>query len=159
MLPSVSAPQRPARIGFLLAQLGAHATAVFAELTAPLGITPSEAGVIRIIGRSPGISQRELATRLGIVQSRVVALLDRLEQAGLSTRTRRPGDRRVQEVELTDAGRTLLGRLRDAAEAQEAKLTEGLDEKRKRELYTLLLDLSTLRKLDAEVHPGYRGSE
>jgi DNA-binding MarR family transcriptional regulator len=152
----VPEPQRPARIGFLLAQLGAYAAGLFAEQTAPLGVTPSEAGIIRIIGRSPGISQRDLAARLGIGQSRVVALLDRLEQAGLSTRTRRPGDRRVQEVELTDAGRALLANLRRAAEAQEAQLTDGLDDQRKAALHELLSELVALRHLDAEVHSGIR---
>ena len=82
------ANERPARIGFLLSQLGAHAAELFAHHTRELGVTPSEAGVVRIISRQPGISQRELAGRLGAVQSRVVALIDRLEQAGFVTRTR-----------------------------------------------------------------------
>ena len=88
----MSVPQRPARIGFMLAQLGAHAAELFARQTRDLGITPAEAGVIRIIGRTPGISQRELAQKLGAVQSRVVVLIDRLESAGLATRTRRASD-------------------------------------------------------------------
>jgi DNA-binding MarR family transcriptional regulator len=149
--------QRPsARIGFLLAQLGAHAAELFAAQTRELGVTPSEAGVIRIVARSPGISQRALADKLGSVQSRVVALIDRLEAAGLVSRTRSTSDRRLQQLDLTDAGRSLLGGLRRAAETQEAQLTAGLTEGQKATLRELLSALSDARGLDADVHPGYR---
>jgi DNA-binding MarR family transcriptional regulator len=152
----MSPGDRPARIGFLLAQLGAHATDLFAAQTRELGITPSEAGVVRIVGRTPGISQRELAEKLGAVQSRVVALVDRLEAAGLATRTRSASDRRMQRLELTDAGRRTLADLRRAAQAQEAALTDGLTLEQKNQLHELLARLSALRSLDADVHPGYR---
>ncbi|NUP74348.1 MAG: MarR family transcriptional regulator, partial [Sinomonas sp.] len=143
-LPQRSVPQgsvpekaRPARIGFLLSQLGAHAGEIFAAKTRDLGITPSEAGVIRIIGRSPGISQRELAETLGSVQSRVVALIDRLEGAELVTRTRSAADRRVQELRLTESGRAVLRELRYAAEAQEAAIVDGLTPEQTAELFAL----------------------
>jgi DNA-binding MarR family transcriptional regulator len=152
----MSIGDRPARIGFLLAQLGAHATDLFAAQTRELGVTPSEAGVVRIVGRTPGISQRELAEKLGAVQSRVVALVDRLEAAGLATRTRSASDRRMQRLELTDAGRRTLADLRRAAQAQEAALTDGLTLEQKNQLHELLARLSALRSLDADVHPGYR---
>lgn len=151
-------PHRPARIGFLLAQLGAHATDVFADQVRKLGITPSEAGVLRIIGRTPGISQRDLANKLGIVQSRVVTIVDRLEAAGLAVRTRSTTDRRIQQLELTDAGQATLISLRTAAEAQESILAEGLTTEQKTQLYELLTTLGALRSLDADVHPGYKSN-
>jgi DNA-binding MarR family transcriptional regulator len=156
LYPERMAQERPARIGFLLSQLGAHAAGLFAHRMRELGITPSEAGVVRIIGRNPGISQRVLADRLGAVQSRVVALIDNLEHAGFVTRTRGTTDRRTQRLDLTDAGQTLLGKLRRVAEAQEAALTDGLTGEQKAHLYQLLSTLSALRGLDAEVHRGYQ---
>lgn len=147
---------RPARIGFLLSQLGAHAATVFADQVRALGVTASEAGVIRIIARSSTLTQRELADRLGIVPSRVVALVDGLEAKGLAQRTRGTTDRRAQYVDLTDKGRALLGELRTAAEAQEAALTAGLDERQQTELHELLATLSGTLGLDADVHPGIR---
>jgi DNA-binding MarR family transcriptional regulator len=149
-------PQRPARLGFLLSQLGAHATEVFAAHMRSLGITPSEAGVLRIIGRFPGISQRELADKLGNVQSRVVAVIDHLETARLVVRSRSTTDRRVQRLDLTDAGRAIMPALRQAAEAQEAALVDGLTGEQRAQLYELLTTLAALRGLDADVHPGYR---
>jgi DNA-binding MarR family transcriptional regulator len=155
----MSTPKRPARIGFLLAQLGTHAAELFAEQVHTLGVTPSEAGVIRIIDRQAGITQRQLADKLGALQSRVVALIDGLEGKGLAVRTRSTTDRRVQHLDLTDAGRALVVQLRSAAEAQEAAITDGLTEQQKRDLYRLLSTLSARRGLDADVHPGHRESE
>ena len=152
----VTTPHRPARIGFLLAQLGAHAAELFAEQTRELGVTPSEAGVIRIVAFKPGISQRDLAEKLGAAQSRVVALIDRLESVGLVIRTRSITDRRLQQLELTDAGRALLGGLRRAAETQEAQLTTGMSDEQKAALYEQLVNLSARCGLDPDVHPGYR---
>lgn len=147
-------PHRPARIGFLLSQLGAHASDLFADQVRELGLTPSESGVIRIIGRSPGISQRDLATRLGTVQSRIVSIIDRLETAGLAVRIRSTTDRRIQQLDLTEAGRATLLSLRAAAEAQESILTEGLTPEQKTQLFELLATLGRLRGLDADVHPA-----
>jgi DNA-binding MarR family transcriptional regulator len=158
LYPGCMAQERPARIGFLLSQLGEHAAGLFAAYTRELGITRSEAGVVRIIGRNPGISQRVLAERLGAVQSRVVALVDSLENSGFVTRTRGTVDRRTQQLDLTESGRTLLASLRRAAQSQEAALTEGLNAEQKAHLYELLSALSTLRGLDADVHPGYRSA-
>jgi DNA-binding MarR family transcriptional regulator len=152
-------PKRPARIGFLLAQLGAHAADLFAEQVRPLGVTPSEAGVIRIIGRTPGITQRQLADKLGTLQSRIVALIDGLERKGLAERTRGTTDRRLQQLDLTEAGLALLAQLRVAAQAQETTIASGFTEKQKSDLYELLATLSRLRGLDIDVHPGYRDDQ
>ena len=152
----VSSEKRPARIGFLLSQLGAHAADLFAEQVKNLGVTLSEAGVVRILARSPGMTQRELASKLGTTQSRVVVLVDGLERKELATRTRSASDRRVQHLDLTDAGRAMLPLLRQAAEAQEAALTGSLSSDERSRLYELLSALSARRELDPDVHPGYR---
>lgn len=146
---------RTVRIGFLLSQLGTFATTAFAAKTRELGISPAEAGVLRILGRQHGINQRELAEKLGTAQSRVVALIDTLETARYVTRSRSITDRRNQQLQLTDSGRTLLGELRSAAEAQEAEVASGLDLDERLQLYKLLLKLGTAKGLDPDVHPGY----
>src|SRR6476646_7784052 len=101
-------PSRSTRTAFLLSQLGALASARFAERTRDLGLTPSQAGVLRLLGRSPGLSQRSLADRLGAVPSRVVPLIDSLEARGLVERVRSSTDRRNYELRLTAAGATML---------------------------------------------------
>jgi MarR family transcriptional regulator, transcriptional regulator for hemolysin len=52
-----------------------------------------------------GISQRELASRMGIEPPTVLRHLDRLEGAGLVARRRDDRDRRVIRVTMTTAGR------------------------------------------------------
>lgn len=57
-----------------------------------------------------------------------------------------------QEVSLTDAGRELLGELRKAAEEQERRLTDRVDDATRTELHAQLAQLVRLRDLDPEVH-------
>ncbi len=153
MTPSRS--ETPPRTGFLLSQLGTYSTSRFAELVRPLGLTPAAAGVLRLIARSPGLSQRELADRVGAVPSRVVVLVDALERAGLVVRERRPDDRRNYRVQLTDDGRAAMRELRAAAERQTADIVAPLDESERAQFATLLAKLADAHRLDAEVHAGY----
>ncbi|GAA0980337.1 MarR family winged helix-turn-helix transcriptional regulator [Acrocarpospora macrocephala] len=145
----------PRRLGFLLTQLGTFASARFAERVRDLGLVPSDAGVLRLLSRNPGMSQRDLAGRLGTVPSRVVVLIDSLEGRGLVARTRSPSDRRNHELRLTDAGRTTMGALRGIAEAHEHELFASLDDEERRLLQGILAKLAADFGLDTEVHPGY----
>jgi DNA-binding MarR family transcriptional regulator len=156
---AVTPSPRPARIGILLTQLGSHAATRFAARTKELGVTPAQAGVIRILGREQGISQRDLADRLGAVQSRVVALIDGLEQLGLVARARSTTDRRNYELRLTDAGRAILARLRTVAEAHEAELTSALSDEQRDQLAALLERIRSTTDLRQDVHPGYRETQ
>jgi DNA-binding MarR family transcriptional regulator len=75
---------------FLIAQLGAYASAQFAKRLEPLGFTPAHAGILRIIAVTPGLSQQELAARLGMYPSRLVAVIDDLEKRSLIERQPSP---------------------------------------------------------------------
>src|ERR1700691_5132349 len=57
---------------------------------------------------NPGIAQIELGTHLGVDKASIVALLDRLERAGLIERRRSTRDRRRQGIFLTPAGTSEL---------------------------------------------------
>jgi DNA-binding MarR family transcriptional regulator len=142
----------------MLTQLGSEAAAKFAVRTKALGITPAQAGVLRILGRQPGISQRDLADKLGAVQSRVVALIDGLEALSLVDRVRSTVDRRNYELRLTDEGAATLASLRGVAEAHEAEVTRGLNDRQKGELAALLTLMLAETELDADVHPGFKNA-
>jgi MarR family transcriptional regulator, transcriptional regulator for hemolysin len=73
-------------------------------------------------------TQRELAQALGIEGPTLSHHLDGLEGAGLVTRTRNPDNRRVQRVELTEAGEAAFQRLRRAAGGFDQRLRFGLGE-------------------------------
>jgi len=144
------------RIAFLLTQLGTVAARRFAERVSELGITPADAGALRIIAFNPGISQRDLAQRLGVGPSRIVALMDRLTAAGLVVRQRSATDRRNHELALTEHGQQTMASLRDVAIAHEKDVTTALTEAEVSELGVLLTKLAASAGLDPEVHPGYR---
>lgn len=148
--------QRPRGTAYLLSQLGVLAAGRFGDLLAPLDLTPPEAGVLRLLAREAGISQRALAERLGTAPSRVVVLVDGLERKGLVSRRRSETDRRNHELHLTDDGTTTLGRLRGVAETHEDDVLSGLTRAERAELRRLLAKLAESHGLDAEVHPGYR---
>jgi len=143
---------RPARTSFLLSQLGALASARFAERTGTLGLTPGQAGVLRLLGRRPGLNQRVLADRLGAVPSRVVALIDSLEERGLVARSRSSSDRRSYELHLTGQGERTLRQLGRIAEEHEAELLAPLTEAQAAQLRDLLARLAAGNDLDQEVH-------
>ena len=143
---------RTQRTAFLLSQLGALASARFAEHTRKLDLSPSEAGVLRVLGRTPGVSQRSLADRLGAVPSRVVPLIDSLEARGLVERVRSSHDRRNYELRLTARGRTLLEDLRAVAEQHEAELLAPLTPDQAAQLGDLLSQLAAAHSLDTDLH-------
>jgi DNA-binding MarR family transcriptional regulator len=73
----------------------------------------------------PG-SQRQLAARLALDASDVVAILDEMEGRRLIERRRDPADRRRYAVTSTRAGRAAFGRAQDAARAAQDEFLEGL---------------------------------
>lgn len=149
--------RRPRRIAFLLAQLGADAAASFEQALEPLGITASEAGMLRLIGRNPGIGQKAASEQLGVGPSRVVAVLDRLERQGAVERRRSTADRRNHEVHLTADGERLLADLRPIAESHEAAFTTGLGEVDLDRLAGYLTEIAAARGLSTQVHRETRG--
>ncbi|MEV1007755.1 MarR family winged helix-turn-helix transcriptional regulator [Streptomyces sp. NPDC049881] len=156
-------PQRPAGppvprgTAFLLAQVGARAAERFAERVGELGVRPADVGLLRLIGTRAGLSQRDLAETLGVVPSRVVALVDRLDGLGLVERHRSARDRRHHELRLSARGEELLGRVGTVAAAHEDALLEPLTPEQRETLGRLLGALAYAEGLTPGVHPGYRG--
>jgi DNA-binding MarR family transcriptional regulator len=143
-------------IAFLLAQLGAFAAGQFGERAAEVGFTPPEAGLLRLISRAPGQSQQQIAAQLGTRPSRLVALVDGLEQRGLLERRRNTEDRRNYALHLTDAGRDAMAVLGRTAAAHEAAIAAPLSPAQRRQLSDLLARLAAGHGLRPGIHPGYR---
>ena len=141
---------------FLLAQIGAHAAARFADRLRPLGLTPPHAGILRILGREADMTQRALADLLGTFPSRLVLLLDELEKRGLVERKARPDDRRSHALRLTPAGKAGLEGIGRIARQHQDDLCAGLDDSERAQLADLLAKIAAEQKLTPGVHPGYR---
>lgn len=146
----------PGGAAFLLAQLGAHAASRFGERMAEHDLTPPMAGIIGLLSAAPGTSQQDLAGRLGMLPSRLVAFVDDLEQRGLVQRVRDEADRRRNSLQLTQAGRAALATIGKAAREHEAALCAALSEREREQLARLLGRIADEQGLTRGVHPGYR---
>jgi DNA-binding MarR family transcriptional regulator len=142
-------------VAFLVAQLGAQAAARFAERLAPLALKPSDAGILRLLGQSAGMSQQELAATLRMHASALVSVLDDLEARGLVERKDNAADRRTYALHLTTKGRATLGDIARVSQEHNEALCGPLTKEEREVLAGLLRRLAEHQGLKAGVHPGY----
>lgn len=90
-------------------------------------------------------NQRELAEAVGVREATLTHHLNAMDARGLVTRARDTANRRVQVVELTEAGEAAFLRLQQAAIAFDTRLRAGLADAELNSLGELL------RKLAANV--------
>jgi DNA-binding MarR family transcriptional regulator len=143
-------------VGFLLVQVGAHAGLAFAEHLAPTGLTPALAGVLGALATAEGSSQQALASRLGSHPSRMVAIVDDLEERGLIERRQNRADRRTHALHLTDEGRERVRAIQRIAREYQATLCAALSEREREQLAELLRRIADQQGLVPGVHPGFR---
>lgn len=151
-----SAPAGPRGVGFLLAQIGAHAASKFGQRLEALKLTPPQAGILGILARERGLSQQALADFLGMFPSRLVAVLDDMESAGLVERRPHPADRRVSALHLTAAGKKALQGVGRVARQHETELCAALNPDEREMLEKFLTKIAEQQKLRPGIHPGYR---
>ena len=141
---------------FLLSQLGAHAASRFAERLSALELLPADAGILRLLRMSSGISQQELSGRLKIHPSRLVAILDNLGKRGFVERRPNPEDRRLYSLHLTEAGGEVLGSIGKVAREHQDALLAALSAQERAQLAGLLQKVADEQGLTRGVHPGYQ---
>ncbi|MFE3102394.1 MarR family winged helix-turn-helix transcriptional regulator [Nocardia tengchongensis] len=116
----------PRTVAFRLGTVGAVVADRFAARIEELDLKPKHAGLMTALSHGEAASQQELAGRLGVAPSLVVALADHLERLGAIERVRDPGDRRRQVLRLTAHGHTLLAACEQAALELDDELTAGM---------------------------------
>jgi DNA-binding MarR family transcriptional regulator len=154
--PSEPARKPPTGLAFLLAQVGAHGAMQFARRMEAIGLTPPDAGILRKLAMDPGITQQALAEHLGVVPSRMVALLDGLEQRGLVERASSPDDRRSYALRLTPRGQEMLGQIMRIGGEHEQDMCAALNAEERATLAKLLRRVAEQQGLTPGVHPGFR---
>jgi DNA-binding MarR family transcriptional regulator len=116
------------RLGYLLK----HAHLRFAELSAaamePMGISGRECAVLIAIDDRVPQSQQEVARRLAVDRTTMVALIDELERKGLVDRRQAPGDRRKNVVTLTAVGRATVAKAVSAGAEAERRFLASLSD-------------------------------
>ncbi|HVQ93692.1 MAG TPA: MarR family transcriptional regulator [Mycobacteriales bacterium] len=73
-------------------------------------------------------TQRELAEAVGIKAATLTHHLNAMEADGLVVRRRKPDNRRVHDVQLSDRGEALFHRLAAAAVSHDRRLRAGLSD-------------------------------
>jgi DNA-binding MarR family transcriptional regulator len=146
---------RKAFAALLLAQVGAHAAKQFADRLSVLKLTPPHAGILRRLVQSPGISQRELATTLGMHASRLVAVLDEMESLGLLIREANAEDRRTYSLQVTPKGKETMAQIAAISQQHNEALCASLNEEERAVLVGLLQRIADQQGLLRGVHPGF----
>ena len=144
----------PRSVGFLISQLGFVSSKRFMEALEPIGLEPRDFLLLRFVAASEGQSQQALSERLAIPASRMVALVDRLEEAGFLERRPDPEDRRVRGLHLTRKGRAVLEKAGKIAIDYETQLCAGINRKEREQLIDLLQRLQVTQTDLGGVHPG-----
>jgi MarR family transcriptional regulator, transcriptional regulator for hemolysin len=135
----MSSSDRP--IGLAVTATAKALSRAFDDALAAVGGSTPTWLVLQAVQSTEAATQGELAAVVGVRQPTLTHHLDGLERAGLVTRSRDPGNRRVQRIAVTESGEQLFLRLRRAAAAFEGRLRAGLDDD----------DVATLRRLLAQL--------
>jgi DNA-binding MarR family transcriptional regulator len=139
---ATSGENRSPTTGRRLAYLFKHAERLMAELhfeaLAPFDIHARDLGVLLAIDSIEPASQQQIAERLGVDRTTMVALIDALEAKGFIARRPDIEDRRRNLVELTPAGQDILGKGIAASDAAEAELLASLNPEERQQLRDLL---------------------
>ncbi|MGZ3283333.1 MAG: MarR family winged helix-turn-helix transcriptional regulator [Xanthobacteraceae bacterium] len=125
-------------LGYFIRRLQVWVFQDFIRTLAPIDIRPAQYSVLVVIAANPGLSQSDLADRLGIERARLVRVLDKLEKRGLTRRLASPSDRRSHALRLTPAGQKTLKRAAMLAAMHEAKLIEKVGPEQRKSMLTLL---------------------
>jgi MarR family transcriptional regulator for hemolysin len=135
-------------LGLRLARTAHVVTQAFERAMAEAGGSASAWQVLLLVRSGEWGTQARIAEAMGITGATLTHHLNGLEAQGLVRRWRDSENRRVQRVELTDAGAELFERLREVAVRHDERLRSHLSEAEAEQLAGLL------DKLQAGVREG-----
>jgi DNA-binding MarR family transcriptional regulator len=129
-------------LGYFVRRLQVWIFQDFVRALAGFDIRPAQFSVLVVIETNSGLSQADLAERLGIERARLVRLLDGLEKRGLIRRRPSPLDRRSHALVLTRGGQKGLKRMKLLAAEHEANLTMRLGSDKREAVLEALREFS-----------------
>jgi DNA-binding MarR family transcriptional regulator len=153
---SKTSPDPTAGLAFLLSQVGSHAASRFADRLEPLGLNPPHVGILRVIEQADGLSQQALGEKLGVFPSRLVQMIDELEERGLVERRDNPADRRSYALYLTKEGREAFEQISGIGREHQDALCAALSKSEQAQLADLLRRIADEQQLTPGIHPSFR---
>ena len=106
------------------------------------GLSPYHHGILAVLDEGSRETQATIADALAVDPSRLVSLLDSLEERELIVRQRDPHDRRRHVVSITGAGKRQLARLRAIAKELDEEFLAPLDAESRETFHKLLVQLA-----------------
>lgn len=119
------------------------------ELRKSVGVTISQLRVVVALIRQPGLTQKEIADRVGVEGATLVPLIDKMEKEGLLKRKPDSKDRRVNRIYLTHKGDSLWASMMECVLQIRKSSTKDISEG---EISTTL---ETLRKISKNLSKYY----
>lgn len=122
--------------GYLLRRASKSRLAQLAQHLEPLGVGVSEASILVLVGRNPGISQAECGRLLSVKRPNLNPIIRRFIERNLIISTK--GQGRIQCLNLSESGGALAERITQEFEAQEARIYEAVPPHLRDELIPML---------------------
>lgn len=114
-------------LGFLMSHLAHSLREQTSKALSDFGLSPRDYGIMWRLDAHGPLNQRELGELHHIDRTTVVAIVDRLESAGLVIRQTDPDDRRRHALNLTEHGRRRLAESRVAVDRVEGEFLGPVD--------------------------------
>ena len=114
-------------LGYLVRDANRAFQRLLERRISPHGVTRGQWYFLRVLWEEDGLSQRELSSRVGMMEPTTVIALRGMENAGLIRRVRGTDDRRVTRVHLTAKAQRLRERLLKISQGVNDQAAEGID--------------------------------
>src|SRR6201995_2520876 len=114
-------------LGYLVRDANRAFQRLLEKRISPHGVTRGQWYFLRVLWEEDGLSQRELSSRVGMMEPTTVIALRGMEKAGLIRRVRGVDDKRVTRVHLTPKARRLRDRLLQISQGVNDQGAEGID--------------------------------
>jgi len=137
-------------LGFLIVDSGRFVKRSLYARIANHGIRGGAWFLLRVLFQRDGLTQRELASRLGLMEPSVQEMLRAMERDGLVTRQRDEQDRRKVRIRLTERARELEPALLGIAEEVNTLMLTGLNAAEETLLKLLLRKVRETLSADAD---------
>lgn len=113
----------------------------------PFDLRPVEFTILQLIRENAGVTSTRLAQALAVTKPGITVWLDRLVARGLVVRERSSTDGRSQQLQLTAAGKTMVGKALKVLLEADAVSMQHLSEGERKILVELLRKVAHARSL------------
>ena len=110
---------------FLLVQVSKLHRSRAHHLLESLGLYRGQTHVLRALWEQEGMTHGELAAQIRVQPATITKMIQRMEKAGFVARRPDPKDQRVSRVYLTEAGRTVQGKVEQVWQTLEDETFAG----------------------------------